>query len=465
MEKTKKMKSIKKSVFQIISFGFVARIFGIINGFLLIRYISRNYNLDIYSYGTSPIKFMPMIVDGLILALILLYQDIEREEGIEGRFDFTNDIVNLFIIISMGIIVMAYVFAPKILKLSGNNLSGEELSQGIGIFRIGMFMIVFHLIRGVGAGYLQGDNRFLAGAKAGVFYGVIHSIYLLCLGSRFGLTGLILTDLLAVAGQAYILIKPLFGDGYTYRLGINLRNRRYLKLVGFLIPILVYIFIGYFNTNMVNGFIWNEIGDKAFSLKYGKKIIDFVYGLSLLAIGMVFFPVLAWDYNTGDIKELRRDIESGIGVLSKVGIVLSLVLVIFGTPLVKILYYGKGFNVEEISLIVSDLRFYTLGFIGMGLGFFTIRMYYGVRDFLTPIILGILSLGMSFVLTRYLGNSMGSSGVILSTSINSITMPILGIYILDRRLDIISPKTFEILRRIVLGTVGIGIVFIFMFFK
>lgn len=427
-------KLIRKSIFHIISLGTLTRVLNIINGILLTYYISINYNMDIHTLGISSIALLTsIIVEGLILALIPTYQEIEIHHGIEGRFKFTNDIINLIILISLGFIIIGYGLAPVIIKSMGANFAEEEIKQGIRLFRIGMPIILFHFIRAISAGYLQGDHRFLAGAKSGVVSISIYILYLLIFKDRFGLEGLVVAELMAVAGQTYVLTKPLFKDGYRYKFNINLERKSYERLVSFLVPIMIFIIITQLDRKIGSEIALRFVEKDVLVLGYARKIIDFIYGLLILAIVTVLFPILAENYNHGKIVELKQNIKLGTNILLLVVLPISLIILVLGNPIVSIIYGNGKLKGEEIISVANILKFYGLGLTGMSLSLLIVRIYYAIHDTRTPIILGLLSLFLNLVLNMVLVKSIGIMGIPLSVSITSTIIAILGIYGLNRK--------------------------------
>ena len=458
-------KLIKKSVFHIISLGILTRILNILNGFLLTYYIVANYNMDIYILGvSSTVLLTSIVVEGLILALIPVYQEIEMQQGIEGRFKFTNNIINLLILISLGFMIIGYGLAPVIVKSLGANFGEEEIKQGIRLFRIGIPAIVFHFIRAISAGYLQGDHRFLAGAKSGVANISIYILYLLIFKDRFGLEGLAVAGLLAVAIQAYVLTKPLFKDGYRYKFNINLERKNYERLVSFLVPIMIFIIITQLDRKIGNEVVLRFMKGDVLALRYAREIIDFVYGLIIFAIVTVLFPILAENYNHGNMVELKKNINFGINILLMVAIPISFVFLVLGNPIVSIIY-GKGkLGGEEIIFVAEILKFYALGLTGMSLSLSIVRIYYAIHDTKTPIFLGLLSLFLNLVLNMVLVKHMREIGVPLIISITSTIIAVLGIYGLNRKANIILPKTFRFLVGGIAAIILYGCALLFVFF-
>lgn len=447
-----RFKLIKKSFFQIISFGIATRILNIIKSWLLVYYIASNYDMDTYTSVFVWIMFLTgIIADALISALILIFQEIDRDEGIVGRFKFFNDTFNLCIIISIVLIFIGYGFAPKIIgKLGGN------LDQGIRLFRIGIPLMGLYILRAISVGYLRADHRFLAGAKSGVADSLVYIIYLTIFKDRFGLEGLMIASLFAVLSQVIVLTKPVFEDGYRYRFHMDFKYQRYGGLLLFFIPIALYLYINQLN-GRVDDYITLRIASGSIpELDYSRNIVEFLYSLIIVSMVMPLFPILSENFNHSNLDELNKNINFGIYLFLVVGTTISIILLIAPRPIVELFYRNGGLSAETVLRTSQMLEFYALGLVGLSLNLLIIRIYYAIQDMKTPIILGLVGLGLKLVLNIVFSGFMGGHGIALSTTVSGIIISVLGIYDLNKRLDFISLKTFKFLRAGIVGTVLYG---------
>ncbi|OZV13371.1 murein biosynthesis integral membrane protein MurJ [Tissierella sp. P1] len=437
----KNIGTMKSSTLYIIYFGIVTKILLFIKDILTASKIGVNYKMDSYLLALSTIMLITKIVgDGLIVAIIPVLQEIQEKHGEKRRIEYTNNLVNVTVILSFILIIMGYLLAPKIIMIFGPGFKGVELEKTIFLYRVGLPIIMVSWIRSIGGGFLQADHAFRAGAKGGVSNVLVYIIYLIFFAEKFNLTGLMIAGIIAVISQIYILLRTMEKHGYKYAWKLDLKDKYLLKVVKFLLPILIGVGVNELNNSIDNAIASTlPIGSIA-ELSYANEIVNLFLGLFITAIVTVIFPVLSESHSKKDIENLKAGINHGIVVLLKIAIPVSIILMTMAEPIVKIVFERGAFNAEASFFTAAALGYYAMGLTSMALIPLITRAYYSIHDMKTPVVISILALVVNIIIDLTLAPIMGASGIALGTSASVILSSIIGIYDLNRRLQFTERK-------------------------
>ncbi len=433
--------SIRKQVKDLISFGLLSRVLNFFKGILIAYFIGANYKIDTYLVAYSASMLLTSVItDGLIVSLVPLFQKIDKRDGLKGRNDFANNVINSYVVLSFILIVVGFLIAPITVKIFGPGFVDSDRATTIRLLRLGLPIMTFHFIRGVCGGYLQSKHAFRAGARSGVFNSLIYIIYLAVLSNKYGLEGLIITGIIAVLAQVIVMMKAMVKVGYSYSFYILLKDRLLIRLATFMLPILIGIGI-----NEVNAAIDNSVGSLLASgtvaeLNYAYNIILFFIGAFIVAIVTAIFPILTEMYNKERNEELNASINFSFKLLLKLSIPLTIILIALSEPMVSIFYERGAFGIDATIKTAQILRFYSIGIVGMIFVLMINRIYYAIGDINTSLVIGILSLGLNLILDLILVNYMGARGIALGTSLSFILASSYGLMDLNRKLGFLNAK-------------------------
>lgn len=435
------LNSIKKPAKVIISLGLLARVLGFLKGILIAYFIGVNYKTDTYIVAFSATMLLTKIIaDGLIVSLIPIYQQIDQRDGLKGRNEFTNNVINSYIVFSVILVAIGYIIAPLIIKAFGPGFDGLESIKAVRLFRLGLPIMTAHFIRGICGGHLQSIHAFRAGARSGVVNNLIYIVYLVTLSRWFGLEGLMITGVIAVIGQVYIMMKAMIKVGFKYKFYILLKDKLLIRLNSFMLPILIGIGI-----NEVNFAIDNALGSSlqqgtVAELNYAYEIILFFISAFIVAIVTAMFPLLSEMFSKDKHNELNKSINFSFRLLILILVPLTVILITMSEPMVKVFYERGAFGNDSTIKTAQILVYYSIGLVGMALVLLINRIYYAINHLNTSMIIGAIALGYNLILSLILVKFMGANGIALGTSISVILTSVYGILDLNRRLGFLSWK-------------------------
>lgn len=440
-----RLQAIKRSTLDIIYFGLGAKILSFIKGMLIAYQIGANHRTDTYIVAFSATMLLTKIIaDGLTISMVPILQQIDKKDGKKGRIDFTNNMFSLFVLLSFILIFLGYVLAPLIIKILGPGFKGEELVKTISLFRLGLPIMTFQFIRAICGGYLQAEHKFKSGAKSGVINNLIYIIYLLLFAKRFGLVGLMIVGIFAVAGQVVVMMKAMIKGGYKYRFEFNLKDRLLKRILSFLLLITISISINEMNAAIDKSIASILEPGTIAELNYANDIITLVLSLFISALVTAIFPVLSESFNNKDEEDFKETVNFSLNLLLVVVVPIGAILFIFAEPIIKVFYERGAFSSESTYLTALNLRYYAIGFTGMGLVLLLTRIYYAINVTQGAMTMGVITLISNFVLNVVLSAYMGGKGIALATTISVVLAALYGLYDLNQRIGFVRKNKFII---------------------
>lgn len=106
---------------------------------------------------------------------------------------------------------------------------------------------------------------------------------------------------------------------------------------------------------------------------------------------------------------------------------------ILRVPVVRFLFERGAFDSRATHMTATALLFYSIGMIGFGLRNILERSFYSLQDTKTPMVNGIMVVGINVILNLVMVKFMGLGGLALATSISAIIGTILLFYRLRKK--------------------------------
>lgn len=210
-------KQIAKSGLIIIIFTLGSKFLGFFREVLIAAKFGSGIETDTFFIAlTATSLLVGFLRNAITTTFIPILSEIESKEGKKGKIEHTNNMINIAFIVSIIFVIFNFILAPYIIKLFARGFEGEQFTLAVKLVRIGSPMILFSGIIGVFTGYLQSEQKFTSSAAIGVPFNFVYIFFLLFLSNKFGIKGLMVTAVVAVASQFLIQIPEAKSTGYIY---------------------------------------------------------------------------------------------------------------------------------------------------------------------------------------------------------------------------------------------------------
>lgn len=373
---------------------------------------------------TIPGAIFAFIASGISTVFIPMFTKIETEFGTGRANKYTNNLVNILLLLCTFLIMFGLIFTKPLVRLFALGFEGEILDLAIAFTRISLLGIYFTALVTVLSAYLQVKGNFAAPALIGFpsNFCIIATIIVSAKGSilllAFGL-------LLAGAAQFLFLLPFVARKGFNYRLTADFADPYLKEMLYLALPVIIGVAVNDINV-IVDKTMASRIYEGGISvLNYAQRLNGFVMGIVVLSISTAMYPLISRMAADGNLDGLKRTLAEAITGVNLLVIPSSIGAILLSRPIVAMLFGRGAFDEQAIMMTAGALLFYSFGMAGMALRDLLSRSFYALQDTKTPMINAAIGVGLNIVLNIALSSFMGLSGLALATSISAIFIAIL----------------------------------------
>ncbi len=431
------MKSSKvlKSAAMISVFTLISKFLGFIREMLIASKYGSGYETDTYFVAmTATTIIMTTFGAALNTSLIPVFSEVESLRGKEGKLKFFNNILNVIFFLTVVLALFSFILSPLIIKVLATGFEGEQLELAVKLNRIGLPIIISLGFTYVFSGFLQSSQIFGPSAIMGIPYNFVFIFFLLILAKKEYIYGLMLASVIASTTQFLIQVPAIRHQGFRYRLYVNFKDRYLRKIFTLIVPVLLGSTVQHINTIIDKTLASNLVDGSISSLNYAAKLNDVVVSVFIAAITTVVFPMLSRAFAQGDGKAIRSIMRQGINTIFVITVPATIGIMILSEPIVRIFFERGAFDSTATTMTSGALFFYSIGLVGISLRLMLNKVFYSFHDTKTPMVNGILSVGLNIILNFILVRFMAHRGLALATSISAIFTSILLLFSLRRKI-------------------------------
>lgn len=360
-----------------------------------------------------------LIIMGISTAYIPMFKKIEHENGEQQATFFTNNLLNIVLIVTTIVILIGLFFAHSLVKLFAFGFDGETKKTAVIFTRIALVGIYFTSLTQLFTSYLQLKGKFTIPAMIGLPFNMI-IIVAIFISAQWNIVVLAIGSVLAAFIQLLFLIPSLCKVNYRYVPVVQFTDKNIKKMVTIVFPIMIGISIDQINL-MIDKTIASTLTEGGISaLMYSSRLNDFVQGIFVLSFVTVMFPVISNMAARKHTQDFKKSISNVLSSVILIVVPASIGIMVLAEPITKLLFGHGHFDERAIHMTAYALFFYSIGMIGYGLREVFNRTFYSIQDSKTPMynasIAVVLNIGLNFLLSSF----MGISGLALATSISAL---------------------------------------------
>ena len=365
-----------------------------------------------------------------------------REERKEA-WQLASAIVNLLLLILTAIALLSAVFAPWIVRhiLAPGFAAADPQKAALTaqLLRIQLPSAVIFGLSGLLMGILNAHQYFLLPALAPALYQLGWVFGALVLAPRFGVQGMSWAIVMGASLHLLVQVPALW----------RLRERRYQLMLGLKLPAVrevgrlmaprllgVAVVQLNFLLNTYLASLQPQGSYTGISLAFPIMIMPEAAIAQSIAIAAL--PTFSAQVARGRKDHMRTSLAASLRGALLLAIPASVGLVLLRRPLVALLYQRGEFGADSTAIVAWALLWYAAGLVGHSVVEITSRAFYALRDTKTPVVIGILTMGLNLVLSLLFTRLflvlgwMPHGGLALANSLATF-LEMIGLLILMRR--------------------------------
>lgn len=447
------MKSVFRTVSLIMILTVFSRVLALVSNIVYMNFYGVNIQTDIYSYSLQ----LPNIIFnsfGTTLTTIMIpifAAAIAKNENERG-FKFANNVITISILFTAILAVLGWSLSPIILSFT--RFKGEGYDFAIYSLRIMFPIVIFYALNYIFQGILQSLGKFTMPALVNIPGSLIVVLYVLMLGNRFGVSGLVIATFVGLAMQAVILIPSVYRSGYRYTPSLDFTNNDIKTALRLIPPVIL----------GTSAYQINMFFNVTLSANYKNSVAIITMAQNLLLTGVltliysmtaVLFPkftVLAANNNMEEFKnKLKNTFNYVIFFLAP----LTFGIILVSYEIIDFLYGRGKFTAENVNFAGKILALYTIGIVGIGIKEITDKVFYSIKNTRIPAYNGIIIVLTNIVVSLIFVWLFGVYGIPLAYSVSSIIGGIISFIQINRKVCKIYDKKEDLIFIIKIFTASI----------
>jgi len=372
-----------------------------------------------------------------------MYSQIEKLEGSKEGNRYTNNLVNILLVICTVFFVFGLIFTVPLVKLFASGFEGETLDLAVRFTRVSLVGMYFTGLISVFSGFLQLKGNYAIPALIG-FPLNFFTILAIIISSKGNVVLLAIGSVIATASQLLLVLPFAYKKGYKYKPVFDIKDKHIKNMVYIALPVILGVSVNQINV-LVDKTIASRIAEGGISaLNYANRLNGFVQGIFVLSITTALYPMISKMVAENNMDGLKKSVWEAISGINLLVIPATVGSVVFAEPVVMLLFGRGKFDAEAIAMTSAALLFYSLGMLGFGLTEVLSRAFYSLQDTKTPAINAAIAVVANIILNIILSKYMGIGGLALATSISAIFCTVLLFISLRKKIGAFGIKDITI---------------------
>lgn len=439
------MSKLAKSTIGLMIIMIVSKVLGFSREIVLGSTYGISMYTDAYVIATNiPVTVFNAIGLAIATTFIPLYYENKKELGEKESINFTNNILNIVIIISIIISIFGFMFSKELVSIFAVGFKGETLEVANNLTKIMIFGIVFIGISNIMVALLQINGKYLVSGLTGIPFNIT-VILSIILAKKYNYNILGIGIVTAMLSQVIFQIPFIRKyTSYSYSYYIDLRDKYIKKLIYLIAPVFIGVAVNQVNTIIDRSIASTLVEGSISALNYANRLNGFVMGIFITSIGSVIYPLLSNLTSQNDNKSFADTVIKCINSVVVLIIPISVGAIVLAKPIVKLLFQRGVFDSTATTMTSISLIFYSIGMLAFGLREILGKVFYALKDTKTPMLNGALSMIINIILNLTLVKYMEYAGLALATSLSAIICIILLFRSLDKKIEYFDQNKINI---------------------
>jgi len=432
-------RGILRSALSVSGITVISRILGLVREQVRAHLLGTTLASDAFGIAFQiPNLLRRLVGEGAMSAgFIPVLSEVRAREGDQAAFVFARRFFNLALlaitalsalgVLGAGVIVSAFA------ALGGQDIDPEARELTTSLTRMMFPYVALISWAAIAQGVLNTFRVFWVSACTSVLLNIaiIGCAIALCdqMGSpAYGF---------AIGVLAGGCLQFFFQVPYVYRLGFSWRpdfqvSPAVKKTLWLLVPTLFGAGVYQVNVLVSQAIAWGLGSGAVSSLQYSSRLIELTLGVFAVAVSTVALPNLATDAAEGALERVGDTVLYTIRLCCFVCFPVTAAFLLVGTETVSLLFERGAFGTVSAGTTAYALAFHVLGLSHIALSRILISTFYAFKDTRTPVLCGILAMGVNIVLCYGLAPAFDLGGIALANSL-SIMVQALALGLLLRR--------------------------------
>ena len=403
----------------------VSKFVGFLRDIVIAKYYGAGLVSDAYFYAYQIPALAIIILGGVggpfhsaIVSVFAKLIPANSDKADEKAVKLYNTFLTASFIIFFILGILIFVYAKPIMSVIINSGSPEMITLAATHLQIMSPVFVIGGIIGIYYGILITFREFLFPNLSPVVMSlVIIAGVMLATGDANGyiLAGATTLGAIFQLGIQFPKVRQI---GFKIKPNFDFKNNiEFKQLLELLFPAIlsstvgqIYVYADMFFASQLAEGAWSAIG-------YANRIFQFPVGILVTAFLVPLFPVFSNLVGKGELTEVKRYFNKGIGALNFIAFPMLVAILLLAHDAVYLVFQRGEFTEDATIMVSLALTFLGFGIIPYVFRDCITRIYYAFNDSKTPFLIALSSILLKFILNFLLVKKLGIGGITLSTTL------------------------------------------------
>ncbi|CAG0931411.1 putative peptidoglycan lipid II flippase [Thermoflexales bacterium] len=440
----------------------VSRLLGLLRDVVIGAQFGTSGDYDAYVAAFRiPDIIYTLIAGGILMSAFLpTFTDYLAQEDRSGAWRLASAVINLVVVVLAAIALLAALLAEPIVRyLLAPGFGPEAQALTVQLMRLLLIPPIIFAVSGVVMGILYAHQSFWLPGLAPSMYNLGIIFGALVLAPFLDVFGLAIGAIIGAVLHLLIQVPGLRRVGAQYSTRLAVRDPGVREVMRLMLPRMFGVAVVQL-TFLVETILASWLTTGAVSaLNYAWRLMLLPQGVVAQSVATAAFPTFANQYARGQFQQLRSSLAATVRSILFIAIPAAIGLLALREPIVQLLFERGRFTTTSTEIVAAALGGYALGLIGHSGVEILARAFYALHDTRTPVLLGVLALGIDLIIGLSLINVLGVLGLALANMTAASLEMILLVVVIRRRLGGLDDRRLTISAlRTTLASLAMGVV-------
>ncbi|MGH8069103.1 MAG: murein biosynthesis integral membrane protein MurJ [Candidatus Entotheonellia bacterium] len=427
---------ILRSTALVMGLTLLAKVSGLLRDIVVASLFGTSQAMDAFFVAVTIATLMYVwLRDPIQVVLVPFFTEQLTSRGERAAWENTSVLINTLLILFFILTAIGWLISPTLVSLIAPGFTDEVETLSAELTKFMMLSLLFYGLARLLSALFYSYQRFGMPGMTTAVDNVAAIIIIACLAPVLGIYALVMGAVLGAVTQVLVQLPILWKSRSYYRLRLELRNPALRRLAWVSFPLL--IGTGSAELSRITDRIFASllpIGSLS-ALAYGQRLTYATFfQLFVASLTTVLFPFFSKSAGLDNYADLARKLSRSLRLLFWVVFPLSIGIILLHEPIVRLVYQRGAFSEESVELTSQAVLYYAVGLSGYSLSNILSFAFYSVRDTKTPVVTGLVRLGVKIFLSFTLVGSMAHAGLALAESLSFLLKAALLLILLPKEL-------------------------------
>ena len=422
------MKKIASGAIKVSVGTIISRLLGYARDMLVARYFGAGIFADaFYAAYRIPNLFRRLLGEGSVSAAVIpVLSETKVRDGDDAAGELISASLTFLILVLSAITIAGIVWSREIVSVIAYGFSDEpdKLSLTISLTRLMFPFMFFVSLAAFVGGALNTYGIFFVPSVAPGALSVSEISFMLAVAPLLSVgnsqvNGLAVSVIIGGALQVVAQLPHLARLPLRIKPNFNFALPGIKKIGSLMLPTTVGI-----SVDQINAFVDTACASflplgSITALYYSNRLMQLPLAIFGISLATVSLPAMSYEASRGDIRALKETLNYSIRLMLFAVIPSAAGLVVFGRPIIKLLFEHGRFDAYASSLTYSALAFYALGLPAYSAVKIFASAFYSFKETAYPVKVAVISMLLNASLNIILMERFAVGGLALATAISS----------------------------------------------